>query len=323
MPTITPFQEIYTFFDTAVVGVLTAGTTNMIALISPLVAAGFALYVMLVVASYLRGDNDDPIQDFLYRMLGWGLIITLGLNATMYTAHVVPFINGLGDDLAGTVGLTFNSAAALDEMINKFLDAFILMYTSADGIKQTMFAVIAIFSVSLFAGAFMVVAIAYIILAKLSLGILIAVGPLFIASALFPATRDLFKAWTAQILNYAFLVMLFSFAAQIEIAMVSALVPAELSISSLLKVNLICAVMVFVSLNLPSLASSLAGGVGISSMVGKLKNLPGLPKMGGKGPSVEKPPKEPPGGGEIKGKPHPNPNASPPGGGAMTPEQKK
>lgn len=317
---IKPFQEIYEFFDTAVVAVIQNGTTNMIALISPLVAAGFGLYVLLIVASYMRGENDDPIQDFLFRMLGWGLVITLGLNATMYTDHVVPFINGLGEDLAGTVGTQFGSAAALDTMVNKFLDSFINMYTLADGIKQTMFAVLAIVTVSLFAGAFMVVAIAYIILAKLALGILVAVGPLFIASALFPATRDLFKAWTGQILNYAFLVMLFSFAAQIEIAMVSSLIPADLSLSSLLKVNLICAVMVFVSLNLPSLASSLAGGVGISSMVGKLRNLPGGNRqVGGGGAGVEKPPKSPPEGGEMKGKPP----AAPPGGGAKTPEQKK
>ncbi len=316
---IKPFQDIYEFFNTAVIAVIQNGTTNMIALISPLVAAAFSLYVMLVVASYMRGDNDDPIQDFLFRMLGWGLVITIGLNATMYTAHVVPFINGLGEDLAGTVGGSFSSTAALDIMVNNFLDAFIAMYTKADGIKQTMFAVLAIVTVSIFAGAFMVVAIAYIILAKLALGILVAVGPLFVASALFPATRDLFKAWTAQILNYAFLVMLFSFAAQIEIALVSSLIPSELSMSGVLQVSLICAVMVFVALNLPSLAASLAGGVGISSMVGKLNQ---LPRFGGKGSGagVEKPPKAPPAGGEIGGKPNP---AAPSSGGAMTPEQKK
>ena len=104
---IKPFQEIYEFFDTAVVAVIQNGTTNMIALISPLVAAGFGLYVLLIVASYMRGENDDPIQDFLFRMLGWGLVITLGLNATMYTDHVVPFINGLGEDLAGTVAVSY------------------------------------------------------------------------------------------------------------------------------------------------------------------------------------------------------------------------
>lgn len=323
MPNITPFQEIYTFFETSVTAVIQTGTANMIALISPLVAAGFGLYVMMVLASYWRGGNDDPITDFLFRMIGWGIVITLGLNIDMYQQYVVPLVNGLGDDFAGTMGSEFNSATALDAMTNQFLDSFIAMYTAADGIKQTMFAVLSIVAVGLCAGAFMCVAIAYIIMAKLALGILVAVGPLFIASALFPATRDLFKNWTAQILNYAFLVLLFSFAAQIEIALVSTLVPAELSLSTLFKVCFICVILVFVSLNLPSLASSLAGGVGISSMVGKLRNLPGSNRqVGGGGAGVEGP-KPPPAGGEI-GKGKPNPAAPPtPGGGAMSPEQKK
>jgi type IV secretion system protein VirB6 len=305
---ITPFQELYTFFDASVTTVIQTGTTNMIALISPLIAACFGLYVMLVLASYWKGVNDEPVVDFLFRMIGWCAVITMGLNITMYQTYVIPFVNGLGDDLASVVGPGFNSAAALDTMVNAFLDAFINLYNAADGFKQTAFAVLAILTVSLFAGAFMVVAIAYIILAKLALGILLAVGPLFIATALFPATRDLFKNWTGQILNYAFLVMLFSFAAQIEIA--------DLSMSALFKVNLVCAVMVFVSLNLPSLASSLAGGVGISSMVGKFRGMP-LPSMGGgKGPK---------GGGEIENVPRPSPSPSPspsPRGGSISPEQK-
>jgi type IV secretion system protein VirB6 len=278
---ITPFAELYTFFDTSVATVITTGTTNMIALISPLIAAGFGLYVMLVLASYWKGVNDEPVMDFIFRMIAWCAIISCGLNIALYQLYVVPFVNGLGDDLAGVVGPHYGSAAALDTMVNAFLDAFIKLYEEADGIKQTAFAVVAILSVSLFGGAFMVVAIAYIILAKLALGILVAVGPLFIAMALFPATRELFKNWTGQCLNYAFLVMLFSFAAQIEIALITGLIPADLSMSALFKINLICAVMVFVSLNLPSLASALAGGIGISSMVGKFRSMPNIPSIGG------------------------------------------
>lgn len=313
---ITPFSDLYKFFDESVTTVITTGTANMIALISPLIAAGFGIYVMLVVASYWKGSNDEAITDFIFRMIAWCTIITIGLNISVYQMYVVPFVNGLGDDLAGVVGPHYSSASALDTMTNAFLDAFIKLYNDSDGIKQTLFAVAAIVSVSLFAGAFMVVAIAYIILAKLALGILIAIGPLFISMALFPATRELFKNWTGQCLNYAFLVMLFSFAAQIEIAMVSGLIPAELSMSTLFKIDLVCAVMVFVSLNLPSLASSLAGGVGISSMVNKLGRFPQIPGMGGG--------KSPATGGEIKSIPGGTQTGSSPSsrGGSMSPEQK-
>ncbi len=283
-PAITPFSEIYKFFDQTVVGTLSNGTANMIALISPLVSACFTLYVTLILFSYLRGeDNDEPVMDFLSRMIGWGAIIVFGMHIDMYTTYVVPVINGLGDDLAGVVGPQYNSASALDQMTNGFVDAFIKLYNDASGVKESIFAALAILLIGVLAGLFMVIAIAYIVLAKVALGILVAIGPLFIVAALFPATRDLFKNWTGQCLNYAFLVMLFSFAAQLEITMVNSVVPSELSISSVMKVSLICAVMVFVSLNLPSLASALAGGVGISSMVGKFRGI-----GRGRSPEVEK-----------------------------------
>lgn len=310
-PAIAPFTKLYDFFEQSVVGALNNGTANMIALISPLAASCFSVYVSLILLSYWKGDNDEPILDFLTRMIGWGAIITFGLNIDMYTNHIVPIVNGLGDDLAGVVGPQYGSAAALDKMANAFADSFIKLYNEADGIKESVFAVLAIAAISIFAGLFMVVAIAYIVLAKTALGILVAIGPLFIVAAMFPASRELFKNWTAQCLNYAFLVMLFSFAAQIEIQMVNSVVPAELSISGVLQVCLICAVMVFVALNLPSLAAALAGGIGISSMVGKFRTIPGLPRIG-KGKDG--------GGGEIK--PGTPGAPTPAGGGSATPEQK-
>lgn len=305
---ITPFTKLYTFFDDAVNKVIVSGTTNMIALISPLLAVCFSIYVMLILFSYWKGDTDEPIMDFLSRLVGWGAIITFGLNIDMYQLYVAPLVTGLGEDLGGTVSGTINSAAALDQMANAFVDAFVRLFQEACGVEETLFAVLAIASVSVFGGLFMVVAIAYIVLAKLALGILVAIGPFFIAAALFPASRDLFKNWTAQCLNYAFLVMLFSFAAQIEIAMVKGLVPQDMSISALFQMNMVCAVFVLVSLNLPSLASALAGGIGISSMVRKLPGLPRFPSIGG----GKK------GGGEIT----PGTPTGPGAGGSVAPEQK-
>lgn len=287
-----PFQALYTFFDASVVQVVQNGTARMIALISPLLAAGFGIYLMLILSSYWRGDTDEPVTDFFFRMIGWGAIIVFGLNISVYTQYIIPFVNGAGDDLASVVGQNGNSAVALDAMANGFLDAFIKLYSNASGIEETLFVLLAIVGVSLFAGAFMVIAIAYVILAKLALGLLLAIGPLFIASALFPATRDLFKNWTGQILNYVFLVMLFSFIAQIEIQFVSNLIPTNLDFESLGLIILSCALLIFVSLNLPGLASALAGGVGISTLVRKLPGIPKLPKLGGGGSDK---------GGEIKG----------------------
>ncbi|MGJ7915564.1 type IV secretion system protein [Massilia sp. LXY-6] len=251
----------------------------MITLISPLLAVCFAIYVMLILVDYMRGGESEPILDFLLRMAGWGAIIVFGLNIDMYKLYVTPLVSGLGEDLTGTVSSKYNSAAALDQMASAFLDSFLDMYDKADGIKQAIFAALTIFILSVPTSIFMVIAIGYIILSKVAVGILVAVGPFFIAAAMFPASRDLFKNWTAQCLSYAFLVMLFSFAAQIEIQFVSTLVPKDFALVDIFACILTCCVMVFVSLNLPSLAAALAGGIGISTMVRKLPRPSSLPRI--------------------------------------------
>lgn len=300
-----PFTKVYDFFDQAVSDVLLTGTTNMIALISPLMAVCFSIYVMLVLANYLRGHEASPIVDFFLKMAAWGTVITFGLNIDMYQTYVRPLVSGLGDDLTGLISSKYNSAAALDQLASAFLDCFKNLYKAADGIQETIFAALAIFILILPTSAFMIIAISYIILAKLALGILVAIGPFFISAALFPATRDLFKNWTAQCLNYAFLVMLFSFGAQLEIQMVSSLVPKDFALADMFTCILVCCVMVLVSLNFPSLAAALAGGIGISTMVRKL---PGIPKFSRK-PKIE--PGN--GGGSVE---------TAGSGGAMTAEQK-
>lgn len=297
-----PFTKVYDFFDQSVSQALLNGSTNMIAMISPVVAVCFSIYVLLTLLDYWRGGGNWAV-DLLYKMAAWGTVIAFGLNIDYYRLYVGPLVSGLGDDLTGTVGAKYNSAAALDQMGSALLDCFLNMYEKADGIKQTIFAALVIIILSFPMAAFMVVAIGYIILAKVALGILVAIGPFFIAAALFPATRDLFKNWTGQCLNYAFLVMLFSFAAQIEIAMVQGLIPNDFALADIFVCILVCCVMVFVSLNFPSLAAALAGGIGISTMVRKLPKLP-IPK-----PKV----KPGDGGGEMKPED---------GGGALQPEQK-
>ena len=309
MATIAPFTYVYNYFDTAVTAVLVNGTAKMIALITPIVSTAFGLYVLLIVYSYMRGNADilDDMQDWFYRMIGWAAIITYGLNISTYQLYVAPFVIGLGDDLASVAGASgYKAEAALDVMANAFIDAFIQMYTAADGIKQSLFALMAIVCVSVFGGVFMAIAIAYIILAKVALGVLVAVGPLFIAAALFPATRDLFKNWTAQVLNYAFMTMLFSFGAQIEIALMTTQIPTGLSISSVFNISLLSFVMIFVSLNFPAIAAALAGGIGISTMVRKIPGMPKMPSFKGKTPAT---------GGSMSPKNSPQ-------GGSMSPEKK-
>lgn len=264
------FQPLFTMFDSAVLNTITTGSANLISLISPLVAAGFTIYMMLILMAYWRGTTDQPIVDYLMRFAAWGIIITASMNISYYTEYVVPFFNGIGDDIANALTSSATSGTALDTLLSKYLTAITLMFSNLQwgDISGGLIAFLMALVIIVVGLPFLAIAAAYIILAKFALGLLLALGPMFIACALFPATRKFFEAWTAQCLNYAFLVALFAATGAIEVNFADANIPtgAISDLATTAKMAMMGIVFLAVSLNLPGLASALAGGVGISAM---------------------------------------------------------
>src|SRR5476649_1066563 len=125
-------------FDNNVVNLINTGSQNVITLITPLMAACFGVYVSLVMMSYWRGGTDMPIQDFMMKMVAWVVILTLGMNITYYTQYVVPFLNGLGDDLATALSGNVSTGSALDTITNAYVQAMSTLYDHSDGIQDTI-----------------------------------------------------------------------------------------------------------------------------------------------------------------------------------------
>lgn len=279
------FTDMFNAFDTQVLDTINTGSARMVSLISPLVAAGFSLYVLLVLVSYWRGHNDKPIVDYLMKMTGWAVVLTAGMNIGYYSEYVVPFFNGLGDDLSRTLMGGNDLANGLDTLLNLYISAIKAMYAGLTWTDIGLYAEVSVLAICiLLVGVpFLAIAAAYIILAKFALGLLLALGPAFIVAALFPATRQFFQNWMGQCLNYGLLVALFGAVGAIEVRFMTSVLPTSFSVKDVmltygLEGKIIGAGLVFivVSLGMPSLASQLAGGVGISSMVGKIGNAAGM-----------------------------------------------
>lgn len=283
---VTVFTDMFNDFDNNLLGVINSGSANIITLITPLMASGFAIYVLLVMVSYWRGHSHEPVPDFIQRMMGWAVVLTLGMNIGYYGQYVVPFFNGLGDDIARALSGTTSTGSALDTLASSYAQAMWQILQAANGIEDTLNAIVYVFITLFFGAPFMGIAAAYIILARFALGLLLALGPMFISAALFPATRRFCEAWIGQCLSYAFLVALMSTAGLIEIRFAQTIAPSQATLGSLIKIALMGVSFVVISLNLPGLASQLSGGVGISSMVGKFsqaKNLLDALRRGGRG----------------------------------------
>lgn len=267
---ITVFTDMFNDFDNSLLSVINSGSANIITLITPLMTTGFAIYVMLVMVSYWRGHSHEPVPDFIQRMAGWAVVLTLGMNIGYYSQYVVPFFNGLGDDIARALSTNTSTGSALDTVASSYAQAMWQIFKAADGIEETINAIAYIVVMLFFGAPFMGIAAAYIILARFALGLLLALGPMFISAALFPATRRFCEAWIGQCLSYVFLVALMSAAGLIELRFAQSIAPSHATLGSLIKIALMGVSFIVISLNLPGLASQLAGGVGISSMVGKM-----------------------------------------------------
>lgn len=263
------FTDMFADFDRTVLATINSGSANVIALITPLMAACFGIYVTLIMVSYWNGRAEVAPHDFFLKMAAWALILTAGMNIGYYTTYVVPFFNGLGDDLSNAL-LGHQGAAlstSLDQLASSYANGVLQIWQNAETVPAMLTAILMIAVVVFFGALFMAVAAAFLILAKFALALCLALGPMFISAALFPATRRFFDAWVGQCLNYGLLVALFAATAAIEINFATSHISTTFGWKALIEMALMGVVFIVVALELPSLASALAGGVGISSMV--------------------------------------------------------
>jgi type IV secretion system protein VirB6 len=111
-----------------------------------------------------------------------------------------------------------------------------------------------------------------IALSNIALAVLLALGPIFIAMLFFDATKRLFAAWMAQLVNYALITVLTVMVGALLLQIVQSYATQTAALgSALLTVDalhmVLIAVLVFLLLRqVMPIAAGLAGGVALSSM---------------------------------------------------------
>jgi type IV secretion system protein VirB6 len=284
MPTqSTIFVDMFSKVDDSVVAVLSTKTTNLISLITPLIAAGFGLYLLLIALSYLRDQAplDGMFVDLLKRFFAWGVIITFALNVGSYISVVVPLVMNIPNELSQSLSndpTAVNAAAtSLDGLMDQYNQIIDTIQKHSAGLDTLDFSgemadMFQMFAIIVFAEPFLLIAAAFILLAKIFTAVLLCVGPLFIALALFPATRKYFEAWVGQVVTYMFLSVLYSVVAMLEIQIMQQVMiqphpstttagAVGYALSDIIYMCSFGIVFLIVALKIPDLAAGLGGGI--------------------------------------------------------------
>jgi type IV secretion system protein VirB6 len=270
-----PFVTTLSFVDSTCATYIQSGVSNMAKAIEPAAVGLTGVYVMLWGFAHLAGLIHEPIMDATKRLIKVGFILGIALNLGTYNSYVTDTVLTAPGELAavisGNAGVG-NMAASLDQMFSKFWSLGTTFWDTA-GITNGYigYALAAIFCWVV--GAIVTGYAAFlIVLAKIGTAIIIALGPVFIISAMFSTTRRFFEVWVQQLANYGLVnvlvialnVFLFQLLEKYLTATQTASNNNE--VVAIMPVMLVSIVCMMLLTQVMGLASGLAGGIALSDM---------------------------------------------------------
>jgi type IV secretion system protein VirB6 len=115
---------------------------------------------------------------------------------------------------------------------------------------------------------------AVVIVAKFSLAVMFALGPLFIVSLMFPATARFFDSWFSQVMNYVLTIVIMAIIMSFAMAAYDSFIKdADFSgggttnpLFAALQIGTLTGVLCWIILQAGGMASGLAGGVSMAAM---------------------------------------------------------
>jgi type IV secretion system protein VirB6 len=242
----------------------------------------------------IMGVIQEPIMDGVKRMLTISFIVALATNTGLYASFVSDWLWKSPDALAsiivngGGMGGVHTSVtfSYLDTMLGKFYDRgdYFWELGLAETIPNLGFLIIA-----LIVWAFGIIITTYtaylMLLSKIGLSLLLGIGAIFILLLMFNATRKFFDAWIGQVINFVFLNMLAVSVSMIILSIIDSYITGMVSAADILDVFpmiVLSAAAVMILQQVPSIASTLGGGVAVSTL-GSFKSAANALGYGSKG----------------------------------------
>lgn len=298
------FQPAYGFVDSKLDVFLNERASSVMAQVSGPLRAALVLYVLLYGFAILRGAIQEPFMDFVVRSIKLAFIYMLATTVAYSTYVTQPLFHVLPDTLTQAI-----SGSGVPDVGSAFDQFFARAAYLAEKIwnKATPvnFAPLILSAVVYIVGA-LAAAIGFgvVLIAKVALALLVALGPIFVACALFDATRRFFFGWLSQAVNYLVLFALIITVFQLILSLVAqqwgSIDGSDPMAGGLLFVAL-CLLGSIFFLQTPAIAAGIAGGAsaGLADFA-NAASLSGVPRPGAPQGPQEASRSAPRGGGSIR-----------------------
>lgn len=274
------FDVLFNLIDVTTLQNISNMAGTFIDTIRPLIGAGVLLYAVYIAYKSLFDAQNMLIMESIQFICALAVCSTIALNTSYYFGTVVPIVINSGDNIAnallsppagttgGSIQIMFNK---LMIQFNALWDSIDMSITNSDSISHGLLTILQCFFLLVGAIPFFAICVAYLMVAKIMVSFLLIVGPLFIMCAFFPSLRSFFQAWTGQCFNYILLSILFP----VAFAMFTTILDVTVFNGTITLLSVFMSLTIFfglsfVALQIPTLSSSLSGGIGISGIVGSM-----------------------------------------------------
>lgn len=257
------FSPAYAFIDGKLDQFLSEGASRMLGEVAGPLRVAVILYVLLYGFAILRGAISEPLMDFAIRSVKLALVVMLATTAAYASWITQPLFHGLPDTIARAVAGTGggDAGAAFDQFFGRA--AYLGQKTAKETTPMNWLPLIvsgAVFVIGALAAA---LGFGIVVLSKVALALLVALGPAFIACSLFEATRRYFFGWLSQAVNYLVLYALILAIFQLVVTLVGdqwgRIDGHDPIIGSLIFIAL-CLLGAIFFLQTPAIAAGIAGG---------------------------------------------------------------
>lgn len=227
------FTPLFAEFDRVINSFAFTVSERVMVAITPVLRAGLILWVLGWSILIMSGRMHAPIREFVQRYLRNAIILAVALGAGYYESTVAAVVQSVPDELASVVmgdeaasfymlgdptrpafdptGAGSVQGAIIDRAAGQGIAAAQDALQKGGFFKESGVAFLTFGILILLATvAFVGLGGAIIITSKLVLGLLVALGPIFIASLLFEPARHLFGRWLSMVVTYTLVVVIFS-----------------------------------------------------------------------------------------------------------------
>lgn len=276
------FQFIGETVQNATTAFVSPAASKLMFGLQMLALTGVTLYITLTGYAISTGAVEAPFFTFLKQCLKIIIIAAFALTADGYTDAVMGSLNGLETGLADALNVGGTQATSiyqvLDQSLGKGMELVGTCFQKADeagwSIGAALGWVIAGLVVAVGTVLVSMLGGAVVIVAKFSLAIVFAMGPLFILCLMFPLTAKFFDSWFAQVMNYTLTIVVMAVVMTFAMKAYDTFIQgADFSGSgddnpmfAALQIGALTGVLIWIILQAGGIASGLAGGVSMAAM---------------------------------------------------------